>query len=148
MHVFQGVWVRNREYLLMSPGAYFYVAAALFVLYWVLSILWTIRDVASRTNNVFWQIMAVVLVTILTPILGLPIYLFLRPARSKRDRIAWRESIIAQVAACPACNHKNPLHHDFCTQCGQQMTVKCKECKNNYQWIYDYCPQCGWPNVE
>lgn len=136
------------QHIISSPSAYFYIWASVFVLYWVLTILWTIKDISGRTNNLFGQIMAVLLVWLWTPFLWLPIYLFLRPTRYKRDRIGWREALSVQVASCPACARKNPLHHDFCVYCGQQTTVKCKECKSSYQWLYEYCPQCGAANVE
>ena len=136
------------QHLITSPSAYFYIAAWVFVMYWVLTILWTIKDITGRTNNIFGQIVAVLLVWLGTPFLGLPIYLFLRPTRYKWDRIGWREALSVQVASCPACTRKNPLHHDFCVYCGQQVTVKCKECKSSYQWQYDYCSQCGAANVE
>lgn len=131
-----------------SPSMYFYILGLLFLLYWILAILWTMKDITSRTNNVFGQILAVLLVGVFTPLIWLPIYLFLRPTRYNRDRLWWREALSVQVASCPACAKKNPLHHEFCVYCGQWMTVKCKECKSTYQWSYDYCPQCGAANVE
>ena len=143
---FPSLWdVQN---MFSSPAVSFYVLWLLFLLCWVLAILRTMKDITARTNNVFWQILAVLLVGILTPLIWLPIYLFLRPIRYNRDRLWWREALSVQVAHCPACDKKNPLHHDFCVYCGQWMTVKCKECKSSYQWTYDYCPQCGAANVE
>ncbi len=138
----------NLQQMLASPSMYFYIFAAVFLMYWVLTILWTIKDINARTNSVFGQIIAVLLVTVGGPLIGLPIYLFLRPTRFKWDRIGWREALSSQVTSCPACARKNPLHHDFCVYCGQQTTVKCKECKSSYQWLFDYCPTCGAANVE
>jgi hypothetical protein len=138
----------NLQELFMSPATYVYLFWVLLMLYRVLSILWTMKDISSRTTSIAWQVLAVLLVSVWTPFVGLPIYLFLRPMRYNRDRLGWRESLNAQVASCPSCAKKNPLHHEFCTYCGQQMTVKCKECKSSYQWAFDYCPQCGGPNVE
>ncbi len=138
----------NIQELFSSPATYVYVVWILLMLYRVLAILWTLKDISARTNSIAWQILAVLLVALWTPFVGLPIYLFLRPMRYNRDRLWWREALSAQVASCPSCAKKNPLHHEFCTYCGQQMAVKCKECKSSYQWVFDYCPQCGWPNVE
>ena len=143
---FGSLW--DIQTIFSSPSMYFYLFWLLFLLYWILAILRTMKDITSRTNNVFWQILAVLLVGVFTPLIGLPIYLFLRPIRHNWDRLWWRESLSVQVAGCPACAKKNPLHHEFCVYCGQWMTVKCKECKSTYQWAYDYCPQCGAANVE
>lgn len=118
------------------------------IFYWIVTILWTIKDISSRTNNVIGQIAAILLVGVLSPFIGLPLYLLLRPIKYKWDRIGWRESMAVQTATCPSCGMKNPLHHEFCTNCAQKMLIDCKECKAPYHWIYDYCPQCGAPNVE
>lgn len=131
-----------------SPGMYVYGLWILFLLYWVLAILRTIKDISWRTHSIVGQILAVLLVGIWTPLVWLPIYLFLRPVRYHRDRLWWREALSVQVASCPACAKKNPLHHECCVYCWQHMLVKCKECKSTYQWLYDYCPQCGAANIE
>lgn len=140
--------VTDWQAIFSSPVMYLYVIWLLFMLYWVLAILRTLKDISARTNSIIWQILAVLLVGLCTPLVWLPIYLFLRPLRYNRDRLWWREALWVQVASCPSCANKNPLHHDFCVYCGQQMLVKCKECKSSYQWSYDYCPQCGAANVE
>lgn len=124
------------------------VIVVLVVFYWILAILWTIKDISSRTNNLLGQILSILLVGIWTPFIWLPIYLLLRPLSYKWERISWRESLAVQTAICPACGMKNPLHHDFCVTCGQKMVIMCKECKAPYHRIYDYCPQCGAPNVD
>jgi hypothetical protein len=138
----------NIQDILGSPALYFYIIGAVFLLYRTLTILWTMKDITSRTSNILGQILAVLVVWIGTPLVGLPIYLLLRPTRFKRDRLGWREALSVQVASCPACANKNPLHHDFCVYCGQQMTVKCKECKSSYPRSYEYCSQCGAANVD
>ena len=124
------------------------VIAILVAFYWILAILRTIKDISSRTNNLLWQIMAILVVGVGSPFLWLPIYLLLRPLKYKWERISWRESLVVQTATCPSCGMKNPLHHDFCVTCGQKMVVVCKECKAPYHRAYDYCPQCGAPNIE
>lgn len=140
--------IQDWQSVLNSPITYLYVLGMLFMLYWILAILRTMKDISSRTHSIIWQVLAVLLVWVGTPLLWLPIYLLLRPLRYNRDRLGWRESLGVQVATCPSCANKNPLHHDFCVYCGQQMQVKCKECKSSYQWSYDYCPECGAANVE
>jgi len=145
----QSLWVsRDWNALLSSPGSYLYVLGALFLLCWVLSILWVMKDITARTSNVIGQALSILIVWIWSPVLWLPIYLFLRPLRYKWDRLGRREALSAQVVKCPACARQNPLHHEFCVYCGQKMSVKCKECKSPYSRSYEYCPQCGAGNVE
>ncbi len=140
--------ITDRQSIVSSPSMYLYVGWLLFLLYRVLAILWTMKDITSRTHSIIGQILWVLLVGIGTPLIGLPLYLFLRPTRYNRDRLGWRESLSVQVASCPACAKMNPLHHDYCVYCGQHMTVKCKECKASYQRAYDFCPECGAGNTE
>lgn len=140
--------ITDRNTILHSPSTYFYILWLLIILYWVLAILRTMKDITARTTSILWQIFAVLLVGIWTPFIWLPLYFFLRPMRYNWDRLWWREALSVQVASCPACAKKNPLHHEFCVYCSQQMMVKCKECKSSYQRSYDYCPQCWAANIE
>lgn len=115
---------------------------------WVIAILWTMKDISARSNNVFVQVVCILLVGLGTPVVGLPLYLLFRPVRYKWDRLAWREALAMQVVQCYACSSKNPLFHDYCIACGSELTVKCKECKHHYQLHYEFCPSCGGPNTE
>lgn len=140
-------WSTNKaEFIAQNP--LLILGILLVVFFWVISILWTAKDIAARTNSFFGQILAILLVGIGTPFIWLPLYFLLRPLRFKWDRIWWREATTAQTTTCPSCAMKNPLHHDFCIACGQKLVIDCKECKHNYPWVYDYCPQCGAPNIE
>lgn len=115
---------------------------------WVIVILWTMKDIGARTNNVFVQIICILLVWVGTPIVGLPLYLLFRPIRYKWDRLGWREALALQIVQCYGCGSRNPLFHDYCISCGSELTVKCKECKHHYQLHYEFCPSCGAPNTE
>ena len=122
------------------------VGVALFL--WVIAILWTMKDIAARTKNIWIQILCILLVGVGTPLVGLPLYLLFRPVRYKRDRMARREAQALQVVQCYGCGSRNPLFHDYCVSCGSELTVKCKQCKHHYQLHYEYCPSCGAPNTE
>ena len=122
------------------------VGLALFL--WVVAILRTMKDIASRTNNVFVQVLCILLVWLTTPIIGIPLYLLFRPVRYKWDRMWRREALAMQNVQCYGCGTRNPLFHDHCLSCGSELTVKCKECKHHYQLHYEFCPACGAPNTE
>lgn len=122
------------------------VGLALFI--WIIAILRTMKDIGARSNNVLVQILCILLVGLLTPIVGLPLYLLFRPIRYKWDRLARREALALQIVSCYACGSRNPLYHDHCVACGSELTTKCKECKHHYQIHYEYCPACSAPNTE
>jgi len=51
------------------------------VILWISLIIWTTKDIISRTNNVIYQLISILLVVILN-IFGLFIYLGIRPAKT------------------------------------------------------------------
>jgi len=51
------------------------------ILLWVSLIIWTTKDIISRSNNVVYQIISIILVVVLN-IFGIFIYLGIRPAKT------------------------------------------------------------------
>lgn len=51
------------------------------VLLWISIIVWTTKDIISRTNNVVYQLISILLVVVLN-IFGLLVYLGIRPAKT------------------------------------------------------------------
>jgi len=51
------------------------------ILLWVSLIIWTTKDIISRSNNVIYQIISIILVVVLN-IFGIFIYLGIRPAKT------------------------------------------------------------------
>ncbi|MDG6934508.1 MAG: zinc ribbon domain-containing protein [Nitrososphaerota archaeon] len=46
---------------------------------------------------------------------------------------------------CPKCNTTTSGSEDFCTSCGQKLTVTCEACGNSWRYFrgYEFCPACG-----
>ncbi|HCB52199.1 TPA: hypothetical protein DEP21_06645 [Patescibacteria group bacterium] len=88
------------------------------------------------------------MVTILSPVIGLPIYLVIRPVGYKRDRLPWREAAVMNLVVCYNCGTLNPKDHECCLACGETLKIKCKQCNKNYPHSYGYCSHCGAPNIE
>ncbi len=120
----------------------------LFCFFWIISIIWVAKDIWKRTNNFAFIILSILLVTLLTPVFGLLLYLAIRPVNYKYDKIPRRESLAASNIECFNCNVINPLNHVFCANCGTNLMVDCKECKKKYSVNYKYCNDCGAPNLE
>ncbi len=57
---------------------------------WVLVIFWVLKDSTYRSSNWFFPIFSLLLVTITTPIIWLPIYLAIRPIGYKYERAYWK----------------------------------------------------------
>lgn len=60
------------------------------VFFWLLVIVWVIKDSNYRSNSTVFVIFSLLLVTLGTPLLGLPIYLAIRPLGYKYERVYWK----------------------------------------------------------
>lgn len=49
----------------------------------ILSIIWVSRDIHARTQSTILQLIAILLVTFLSPLIWLPLYITMRPVRYK-----------------------------------------------------------------
>ena len=56
-----------------------------FFVIWIALIVWVIKDISIRTNNLFFQIIAVLTILLLSPF-GIFIYLLIRPRRTLYDK--------------------------------------------------------------
>lgn len=54
-----------------------------FIFCWILSIIWVSKDIRARTNSITFQCACILLITICTPIIGLPMYRTIRPLKYK-----------------------------------------------------------------
>lgn len=126
----------------------FYIIIYFFVFLWIISIIWVVKDISYRTSNLFYQIFCILLITFLSPLVGLPLYFIVRPLFYKHDKLAWRESLLLEVNTCYNCNTINHKDNIFCIACGEKIQTKCKECKHTYCSEYDYCPICWAPNID
>lgn len=62
----------------------------LLLFFWILIIIRTIKDAQYRSHSTFFIIIAILLVTIGTPLIGIPIYLAIRPIWYKYERAYWK----------------------------------------------------------
>jgi RNA polymerase subunit RPABC4/transcription elongation factor Spt4 len=122
--------------------------SAYFVAFWVGLILWTVRDIRSRTRDILVQLMA----TILVVVFGLPglfLYWLLRPAETLAaayDRALEEEAIMQDLeerAACPGC--KQAIQSDFvlCPNCKTKLRNACASCGRLMNLKWTVCPYCG-----
>lgn len=124
------------------------IFAIFLVFLWIVAIIRVTKDIINRTNSFSLQVISVLLVTFLTPLVGLPIYFLVRPISLKTDRIPWREACASNLVACYNCQTLNPKEYVCCISCGERLKIKCKECGNTYAHSFAYCNNCGAPNID
>jgi len=76
---------------ILSNNIFFYVI----VLFWLLVIVWVIKDSNYRSNSTGFVIFSLLLVTIGTPLVWLPLYLAIRPLGYKYER-EYRKALMTQ----------------------------------------------------
>ena len=114
----------------------------------VIAIIRTAKDIINRTSSFSLQVISILLVTFLTPLVGLPLYFLVRPISYKRDRIPRREACASNLVPCYNCTTLNPKEYVCCIACGERLKIKCKECWNSYAHSFAYCNICGAPNID
>lgn len=137
----EALLARGAQLLLALAGAY---AIAL----WWASIVWTFRDIESRSRNVITQVVSTLLAVIF-PFVGLPLYLILRPKetldaafqRSLEEEYLLQD--LEELPLCPECQHY--VHDDFvlCPHCHARLRDECGACGRLVDLRWALCPYCG-----
>jgi len=111
-------------------------------------IIWTFRDIRSRTQDFLSQILATLLVTVFF-IGGLFIYLILRPRQTLAEiyeRQLEEESLLAEMTERQTCNNCHArVESDFqvCPSCGQKLKRPCPKCERLLELRWTFCPYCA-----
>lgn len=111
-------------------------------------VIWTFRDIRSRTRDVFAQLLATLLVVILN-LPGLLLYMILRPKETLAqvyERALEEEALLRDVEdrmVCPSC--RAPVEKDFaiCPECHTRLRRRCGKCSRLLDLRWTVCPYCG-----
>ena len=121
---------------------------AFLIIFWLSLIIWTFRDIRSRTQDLLSQILATVLVTVFF-VGGLFIYLILRPRQTLAEiyeRQLEEESLLAEMTERQTCNNCHArIESDFqiCPSCGQKLKRPCPKCERLLELRWAFCPYCA-----
>lgn len=127
-----------------------------FCIIWIATIIRVIKDITNRTDSFLFQLFAIFLIIILTP-LWIIIYLIIRPKKTLYDKynneiesnldIFWsiiksKIDIDSEKIHCYLC--KNPIWMDFsfCPHCKASLYKDCNACDKKLYWWWLNCPYC------
>jgi RNA polymerase subunit RPABC4/transcription elongation factor Spt4 len=120
---------------------------ALIVAFWIGLVIWTFRDIRSRTRDVFAWLLAVVLVLVTGPI-GWLLYLLVRPKTTLAevyDRQLEEEALLRDITArraCPKCQTVTEPDWLVCPVCRTELRRTCTSCGKPLELNWVACPYC------
>lgn len=126
-----------------------WVAGGVLVLLWLALVVWAFRDIRARSRSAWSAVVTVVLVLLL-PVIGLVIYLLLRPRETlseSYDRSLEQEALLQQIEdkpACPTCSRPTQANWFLCPSCHTHLRQPCPVCNSPLELHWDICPYCGY----
>jgi RNA polymerase subunit RPABC4/transcription elongation factor Spt4 len=129
------------QLMLFALGAY------LFALYLGL-VVWTARDVASRTRDWLVRVLHVLLVAVFN-LPGLVLYIVLRPRETLADayaRALEEEALLQDIenqSSCPSCRRRVAQDFAVCPYCRASLKSRCPSCDRLLNQSWEVCPYCG-----
>jgi RNA polymerase subunit RPABC4/transcription elongation factor Spt4 len=127
------------------------VAAALggayLAILWIGLLVWTYRDIRSRSQDPVVHLLALGLV-VLFNLPGLLIYFILRPKETISDRYQRsleEEALLSEIEelqACPNCKRRVSADFIICPGCRTQIKQSCPNCERALNPSWNICPYC------
>lgn len=111
-------------------------------------VIWTFRDIQSRSQDMVVQILATLWVAIMN-LPGLLIYLILRPSNTlveAYERSLEEESLLQDIEArlaCPNCQQRVQGDFLLCPNCLTQIKKQCPQCSKVLLLKWSVCPFCA-----
>ena len=125
------------------------VAGGLLLALWLALVVWAVRDVRARSRSSAAAVLTALLVLLL-PVVGLVIYLLLRPRETlvqAYDRALEQEALLQQIEekpVCPTCARPTQPTWFLCPTCHTHLRQPCPVCRAPLELHWDICPYCGY----
>ena len=117
---------------------------------WLSLVIWTFRDMRSRSRDVFAQTMAALVVAVLN-IPGFIVYLILRPPETiaqSYERSLEEEALLQEIEerpTCPGCARATKPEWKVCPFCQTKLKKVCANCGELIELNWNVCASCGAP---
>jgi RNA polymerase subunit RPABC4/transcription elongation factor Spt4 len=124
------------------------LAGGYLIVLWFALVVWTYRDIGSRSNSVVTQVFATLL-SFLFFIPGAMLYMLMRP-RTTLDE-AFQRSLeeeyllqdIEETSLCPSCQRQVSDEYILCPHCQAGLKHACASCNQLVKNGWPICPYCG-----
>lgn len=125
------------------------VAGGLLAVVWLAVVVWAYRDCRARARSSGAAALTLLLVALL-PVVGLVVYLLLRPRETlaeRYDRALEQEALLQQIEErpiCPTCSRPTQTNWFLCPTCHIHLRQPCPVCNLPLELHWDICPYCGY----
>lgn len=112
------------------------------------AVIWAFRDMRARSRDVLALIVATLLVAIL-PLVGLIVYLMLRPRETLAEayeRSLEQEALLQAIEEpeyCTGCGRRVKADYILCPACHTRLKQACPSCGRALDLSWSVCPYCG-----
>lgn len=126
------------------------LATAFFAALWLAVLFWVIRDIRLRSRDPFQLVLSALLVLVL-PLIGVMIYLVIRPSRTieeKYQAALEEEALLQEIEKqpkCPGCGRSVEAKWILCPACHTRLNKLCISCGAVIEIPWNLCPYCGVP---
>ena len=123
------------------------LGAAVFA-FWIAMGIWAFNDIRLRSRDWLAILLAVLLVLIF-PIVGLALYLMIRPKQTlaeSYDRALEEEALLREIEetmACVTCGSPVKENWVYCPNCHSQLQHSCTNCGSLARNEWEICVFCG-----
>ncbi|HET9659583.1 MAG TPA: zinc ribbon domain-containing protein [Thermomicrobiales bacterium] len=136
------------EILARAVQVFLALAGGYLIVLWFALVVWTYRDIGSRSNSVVTQVFATLL-SLLFFIPGTLLYMLMRP-RTTLDE-AFQRSLeeeyllqdIEETSLCSSCQRQVSDEYILCPHCQASLKHACASCNQLVKNGWPVCPYCG-----
>lgn len=124
--------------------------AAFIAALWLSLVVWTWRDIRSRTRDALMRVLGVLVVVLLFLPGGL-VYLIIRPPRTLEEEYqhSLEEEALLQsleeIPLCPGCGRRTEKEWVVCPDCQTRLKKRCHKCDQIMELPWNLCPYCAAP---
>lgn len=141
------------EILARAVQIFLALAGGYLVVLWFALVVWTYRDIGSRSQSVVTQIFATLL-SLLFFVPGTLLYLLMRPRvtideafqRSLEEEYLLQD--LEDTALCPSCQRQVSDEFILCPHCQANLKRACTSCTQLINVEWPVCPYCGSDQTE
>ncbi len=136
--------------MLSHFGSLIVVGVIYGIVLWLALAYWALKDARARSDNPSFHMFAMG-VNLLVPLLGLLVYMLVRPSLTMAEHrsLELEAEALSQTAKeddvrpCPACGREIERDFVLCPYCQTRFAKRCPDCHKSVRLGWRLCPYCA-----